>query len=82
MNKKIIIAAIAGMFTLGLAGCEQRLETEKKPAEEGAPSTTTMPAATPATPATPDTTAPVVPVTPVVPTTPATGETPAEPAKQ
>jgi hypothetical protein len=82
MNKKIIIAAIAGMFTLSLAGCEQRLETEKKAADESGTSTT-MPAVTPA-PATPDTTAPVVPVTPVMPTTtPATGETtPAEPAKQ
>jgi hypothetical protein len=73
MNK-VILAALAGMFTLGLVGCEQRLDADKTPAGETtsttilrddattpattAPGTTTTTPDTITTPTTPSTTSP------------------------
>lgn len=62
--KKIILAAIVGAFTFGLAACEQRVETTKPMDDTTTPATSTIIKDTTTTPATPSTTAPTTTITP------------------
>jgi hypothetical protein len=63
--KRVILAALAGIFTLSLVGCEQRVDSERTPGE--GTSTTILKDET--TPTMPSTTAPST-------TTPSTITTP------